>query len=95
MSETTYTTYGEHSIQQNVTVKEIHLPFVIYNKTVTEDPETGKKKVDKSFKVKDQNGIITDAIILGVSATTINAIGNGLAHFIYACKKPKTSKKNK
>jgi hypothetical protein len=87
-----YTVQSNYPVTQNVTTKEYHLPFFIYNKTVTEDASTGKKRVEKSFKVKDQQSLITDAVLVTVSAGAINAIGNGLAHLIYACKKKKNKK---
>lgn len=85
--------YGGDPIKQNVTVKTIHLPFLIYTKTITEDPQTGKKKVTSELKTKTQDEIVKDSIILGVTATSINAIGNGIAHLIYACKKKPHNKK--
>ena len=84
-------TYETTGYPVNLEVKEtsLTLPFFNYYKKVTKDPETGKKKVEKRFTRKSYEDIASDAAIIIVTAGAINAIGNGLAHFIYACKKKK------
>ena len=79
-------------VENNVTIKEYNLPFVRYYKSVTIDNNTGKKKVEKKIVMKQNEELVTDVILVSVSAGAINAIGNGLAHLIYACKKKKGKK---
>lgn len=92
MRDNDYDLKRHEYIENNVTIKEYNLPFVRYYKSTTIDNNTGKKKVEKKIVLKQNEELVTDVILVSVTAGAINAIGNGLAHLIYACKKKKGKK---
>ena len=84
----------DQRVESDTVVTEYDLPFYRINRTTITDPLTGKKKVTKKVTRKSYDDIVYDAIIIGVTATSINLIGNGISHMINSIKR-KNQRKGK
>ena len=87
-----YSTVNGNGDRIEYSVKDYNLPFYHFEKTVATNTVTGKKDVTKRIIKKSQEDLISDVIIVSVSATAINMIGNGLSHLIYSIKKKNKKK---
>ena len=88
----TYSTVNGNGDKIEYSIKDYNLPFYHFEKTIATNTVTGKKDVTKRIIKKSQEDLLSDVIIVSVSATAINMIGNGLSHLIYSIKKKNKKK---
>ena len=88
----TYSTVNGNGDKIEYSIKDYNLPFYHFEKTIATNTVTGKKDVTKRIIKKSQEKKIKKVIIVSVSETTINMIGNSLSHLIYSFKKKKKKK---
>ena len=76
----TYSTVNGNGDKIEYSIKDYNLPFYHFEKTIATNTVTGKKDVTKRIIKKSQEDLISDVIIVSVSATAINMITFDLFH---------------
>lgn len=71
-----------------VTQKVYKFPFGEYVKTTTFDHDTKKKNVTKTKNFNlDTESVLKTGFIVGVVASSVNLVANGISHLINAIKR--------